>query len=100
MCSHTILQGTSYALGEKILLPDQCSMLVCEEGLKSPPSPPLPGATIFNISHPEELTLSFKIVHLGSDCCVLPGEGREGGGAVSQNGTMVPEGRWAQGCVD
>lgn len=88
-CSY---KGTSYRLGEKILLPDQCSMLVCEEGLKSPPSPLLPGATIFNISHPEELTLSFKIVHVGSDCCVLPGEGREGGGAVSQNGTLVPEG--------
>jgi len=62
------------------VLPDQCGELVCEEGLVAEPSALLPGAVQHNVSHPEEVTLVFRSLHAGADCCVL------------DNGTMVAEG--------
>ena len=78
--SPILFKGKSHKLGEKILLPDKCGELVCEESLVAPPSPLLDGAVQHNVSHPEEVTLVFRSLHTGADCCVL------------DNGTMVAEG--------
>jgi len=43
------------------------------------------------VSHPEELTLSFKSLFPGSDCCILPGDA-EDRGTVLKNQSMVQEG--------
>ena len=61
-------------------MPDQCGELVCEEGLIADDSPLVPGAVNHNVSHPEEVTLVFRSLHHGSDCCML------------DNDTMVAEG--------
>ena len=58
----------------------QCGELVCEEGLRADESPLVPGAVQHKVSHPEEVTLVFRSLHHGSDCCTL------------QNDTMVAEG--------
>jgi len=79
-CNCCSYKGKSHKLGEKILLPDKCGELVCEESLVAPPSPLLPGGVQHNVSHPEEVTLVFRSLHTGADCCVL------------DNGTMVAEG--------
>jgi len=79
-CNCCSYKGKSHKLGEKILLPDKCGELVCEESLVAPPSPLLAGAVQHNVSHPEEVTLVFRSLHTGADCCVL------------DNGTMVAEG--------
>jgi len=79
-CNCCSYKGKSHKLGEKILLPDKCGELVCEESLVAPPSPLLDGAVQHNVSHPEEVTLVFRSLHTGADCCVL------------DNGTMVAEG--------
>ena len=57
-------------------------------------SPLLPGASPHQVSHPEELTLNFRVVHAGADCCVLPTDVRNGIGSVVVNGTMVQEGKF------
>jgi len=81
-CNCCSYKGKSHKLGERILLPDQCGELVCEEGLIADDSPLVPGAVNHNVSHPEEVTLVFRSLHHGSDCCML------------DNDTMVAEG-WA-----
>ena len=55
-------------------------------------SPLLPGAQNHTVSHPEELTLNFRTVHQGAECCVLPEDARSGDGTMLGNGTMVQEG--------
>merc|ERR1719153_1471168 len=79
-CNCCSYKGKSHKLGERIVLPDQCGELVCTEGLVAEPSALLPGAVQHNVSHPEEVTLVFRSLHAGADCCVL------------DNGTMVAEG--------
>merc|ERR1719370_2579085 len=79
-CNCCSYKGKSHKLGDRIVLPDQCGELVCEEGLVAEPSALLPGAVQHNVSHPEEVTLVFRSLHAGADCCVLG------------NGTMVAEG--------
>jgi len=81
-CNCCSYKGKSHKLGERILLPDKCGELVCEEGLRAEDSPLLPGAVHHNVSHPEEVTLVFRSLHQGGDCCML------------DNNTMVAEG-WA-----
>ena len=44
------------------------------------------------MSHPNELTLNFKVVHPGVQCCVLPADARNGDGNMVPNGTMVEQG--------
>jgi len=88
-CSY---KGVKHGLGDKILFPDQCGELVCEEGLVANTSQLLPGASHHNISHPEELTLVFRPKFSGSMCCVLPAEAEEGGNITLKNQTMVREG--------
>merc|ERR1719309_1766844 len=79
-CNCCSYKGRSHKLGQRIVLPDQCGELVCEEGLVAEPSALLPGAVQHNVSHPEEVTLVFRSLHAGADCCLL------------ENNTMVPEG--------
>merc|ERR1712025_1142361 len=79
-CKCCSYQGKSHKLGERIPLPEKCGELVCEEGLIAEASPLLAGAVAHNVSHPDELTLVFRSVHDGADCCVL------------DNNTMVEEG--------
>jgi len=79
-CKCCSYQGKSHKLGERIPLPDKCGELVCEEGLIAEASPLLAGAVAHAVSHPDELTLVFRSVHDGADCCVL------------DNSTMVAEG--------
>merc|ERR1712106_347381 len=90
-CNCCSYKGNQHALGARIPLPDQCGELVCEEGLVAGASPLLPGASLHNVSHPEELTLSFKSVFPGFQCCILPADA-EVGGTVLKNQTMVQEG--------
>ena len=79
-------------MGARILLPEKCAILQCEENLVAGSSPLLPGAVKHPISHPEELTLNFHILFNGGDCCVLPEDAREKNGTSLMNGTMVEEG--------
>jgi len=79
-CNCCSYKGKSHKLGERIQLPEQCGELVCEEGLIAEDSKLLPGAVQHDVSHPEEVTLVFRSVHPGADCCVL------------DNTTMVAEG--------
>merc|ERR1719489_272955 len=79
-CNCCSYKGKSHNLGQRIPLPDQCGELVCEEGLVAEDSPLLPGAVQHDVSHPEEVTLVFRSLHAGADCCLL------------ENDTMVPEG--------
>ena len=88
------MQGKKHGLGAVIPLAGQCGALVCEEGLVAGPSTLLPGASLHNVTHPEELTLSFKSLFPGSDCCILPADA-EDGGTVFKNQSMVQEGGWA-----
>jgi len=81
-CNCCSYKGKSHKLGERILLPEQCGELVCEEGLVAGESPLLPGAVLHDVSHPDELTLVFHSLHPGSECCLV------------NNTTMVAEG-WA-----
>merc|ERR1712121_329601 len=69
-CNCCSYKGKSHKLGERILLPEQCGELVCEEGLVAGDSPLLPGAVLHDVSHPE------------AECCLV------------DNTTMVAEG-WA-----
>ena len=55
-------------------------------------SPLLAGAQNHTVSHPEELTLNFRTVHQGAECCILPGDAKSGDGTMLKNGTMVQEG--------
>ena len=87
------LQGKQHKLGAAIQLPEKCGQLICEESMFAGSSPPLPGATAHNVSHPEELTLNFYSVHGGADCCILPGSARSADGSSVANGTMVAEGK-------
>jgi hypothetical protein len=79
-------------LGQRIPLPEQCGELVCEEGLRADASPLLPNAVQHQVTHPEELTLSFRVKFSGHQCCILP-EDAEDGNSTHESGTMVPEGR-------
>ena len=46
--------------------------MVCEEGLVAGSSPLLYGAVQHSVSHPEELTLSFELIHEGFDLlCII-----------------------------
>ena len=81
-------------MGARILLPEKCGQLICEEGLIAGSSPLLSGAAHHSVSHPEELTLNFRAVHDGADCCVLPGDARNADGSSVKNGTMVQEGEF------
>ena len=85
-------QGKQHPLGARIQLPEKCSELVCVEGLIAPDSTPLAGAVQHNISHPEELTLEFRTVHWGSECCILPFAATTSNGSIYTEGTMVAEG--------
>merc|ERR1712228_727112 len=69
-----------------------CAELVCAEGLIAPTSPALDGAASHNITHPDELTLKFHVVHKGSECCVLPFDVLTSKVAKLPKGTMVAEG--------
>ena len=66
-----------HGLNEHIPLPEKCGELVCEEGLVAEESQLLDGAAEHNISHPEELTLMFRTLFPGSDCCLLPSGGQD-----------------------
>jgi len=55
-------------------------------------SPLLPGAKKHNVSHPEELTLSFLSLHDGVDCCILPEKAKGPDGTEYEKGAMVEEG--------
>ena len=55
-------------------------------------SPLLSGAALHNVSHPEELTLAFRTIHKGADCCVLSADALGDNGTTLVNGTMVQEG--------
>jgi len=90
-CGCCSYKGKKHGLGAVIPLAGQCGALVCEEGLIAGPSTLLPGASLHNVSHPEELTLSFKSMFPGSDCCILPADA-EDGGTVLKNQSMVQEG--------
>jgi len=90
-CGCCSYKGKKHGLGAVIPLAGQCGALVCEEGLVAGPSTLLPGASLHNVSHPEELTLSFKSLFPGSDCCILPSDAEEGG-IVLKNQSMVQEG--------
>ena len=76
-------KGKQHALGTRIPLPEKCAELQCVEGLRAEPSPLLDGASNHSVNHPEELTLEFKVLHHGSDCCILP----------TDNGRMVEDGK-------
>jgi len=90
-CNCCSYKGKKHRLGDIIHLADQCGALVCEEGLVAGASSLVPGASLHNVSHPEELTLSFKSLFPGSDCCILPADAEEGG-SVLKNQSMVQEG--------
>ena len=92
MCYEFLFQGKQHALGDRIQLPEKCAELVCAEGLIAPTSPALDGAASHNITHPEELTLKFHVVHKGSECCVLPFDVLTSKVAKLPKGTMVAEG--------
>ena len=85
-------QGKKHPLGARILLPDKCSYLECQESLVAEASVLLPGAVHHNVSHPEELTLVLVPVHDGSECCVLSQDATSQNGTVINNGTIVEEG--------
>jgi len=92
-CKCCSYQGKSHKLGEIIPLPEKCGELVCEEGLIAESSPLLAGAVAHNVSHPDELTLVFRSVHAGADCCVLDNNTmvEEGwSGEVDLNGSSIP----------
>ena len=91
LSQHFCFQGKNHNLGDCILLPGQCSELVCEEGLVAGDSKLLPGASAHNVSHPEDLTLYLVSMHEGSNCCILSADA-EGKGSTLKNGTMVEEG--------
>ena len=84
-------QGKKHNLGDRILLPGQCSELVCVEGLAAGESNLLTGAALHIITHPEELTLELVTVHEGSNCCLLSADA-EVEGSTLMNGIMVQEG--------
>ena len=85
------MKGKSHSLGSRIPIPEKCGELVCEEGLVAPPSPLLSDATEYDISHPEMLTLSFKSIYPGSECCVLEKEATSSSGQTLSMGSMVEE---------
>ena len=60
---------------------------MCEEGLIASFSPLLSGAAEHAVTHPEELTLNYRQLHPGSDCCMIPGNV-----SLMPNVTMVKEG--------
>jgi len=91
-CKCCSYKGKQHGLGARILLPEKCGELVCEQGLVAGSSPLLPGAATHSISHPDELTLNFRSLHNGADCCVLPGDARLGNGSTVAGGSMVEEG--------
>ena len=80
-------------MGDRILLPRQCSEFVCIEGLKAGESELLAGAAVQNVSHHEELTLNLVTVHKRSNCCLLSADA-EVEGTTIENGTMVQEGEY------
>ena len=94
MCYEFLFQGKQHALGDRIQLPEKCAELVCAEGLIAPTSPALDGAASHNITHPEELTLKFHVVHKGSECCVLPFDVQTSKVTKLPKGTMVAEGEF------
>ena len=77
-----------HGLNEHIPLPEKCGELVCEEGLVAEESPLLAGAAHHNVSHPEELTLVFRSLFPGSECCLLPVDDQDRNNRVK----MVQEG--------
>ena len=79
-------------MGASIPLPEKCGELVCEEGLVASFSPLLSGAAEHAVTHPEELTLNFRKLHAGSDCCMVPANTRCSNGSLMANVTMVEEG--------
>jgi len=91
-CNCCSFNGKQHSLGSRIQLPEKCGELVCVEGLIAPDSTSLAGAVQHNISHPEELTLEFRTVHWGSECCVLPFTATTSNGSIYTEGTMVAEG--------
>ena len=66
-----------HGLNEHIPLAEKCGELVCEDGLVAKESPLLAGAAHHNVSHPEELTLVFRSLFPGSECCLLPSGGQD-----------------------
>ena len=80
-------KGKQHKLGAKILLPDVCGALICEESLEAGSSPLLPGAVQHAVSHPEELTLNFVSLFPGRECCLLSENSTK-----MSNGSMVQEG--------
>jgi len=91
-CKCCSYQGKQYQLGDTIHIPDKCGSMVCEEGLTAPPSPLLPGATNHTVTHPDELTLSFRSIHDGADCCVLPEKAQTENGTIVNSNSLVQEG--------
>lgn len=91
-CKCCSYNGKQHALGARIPLPEQCGELVCEEGLVADSSPLIKGAVHHSVSHPEELTLNFRVLHKGSDCCLLPGNATRTDGSSVDAGSMVNEG--------
>merc|ERR1711915_150659 len=91
-CKCCSFNGKQHALGDRIQLPEKCAELVCAEGLIAPTSPVLDGAASHNITHPDELTLEFHVVHKGSECCVLPFDVLTSKEAKLPKGMMVAEG--------
>ena len=85
-------KGEQHGVGGSIPLSEKCGELVCEEGLIASFSPLLSGAAEHAVTHPEELTLNFRKLHPGSDCCMLPGNARASNGSLMTNVTMVKEG--------
>ena len=77
-----------HGLNERIPLPEKCGELVCEEGLVAEESQLLDGAAHHNVSHPEELTLVFRSLFPGSECCLLPVDEQD----RNNRGEMVQEG--------
>ena len=57
-------------------------------------SPLLKGAVPHSVSHPEELTLNFRVLHKGSDCCLLTGNATSTDGSSVDAGSMVNEGKY------
>jgi len=91
-CKCCSYQGKQHKLGARILLPNVCGALVCEESLQAQPSPLISGAVQHAVSHPEELTLNFKNMLPGRECCLLPGAGRSENSSMVASGGMVQEG--------
>ena len=86
------LQGKQHALGARILLPEKCAELICEESVTAGASPLLSGAFKHPVSHPDELTFNFRVLYPGDECCILPKNASSDEGNI-MNGTMVQEGK-------